>query len=61
MIISEFFTKNAWDKYRQLTGAQKTFIDHELDYLKFNQNRQKSKQVNAELDQVLVFEKMVQR
>lgn len=35
------FTKNAWDKYRQLTGSQKTFIDRELDDLKFNQNRQK--------------------
>ncbi|NRO50260.1 hypothetical protein [Lactobacillus helveticus] len=51
------FTKNAWDKYRQLTGSQKTFIDRELDDLKFNQNRQKSKMVNAELDQALVFEK----
>ena len=55
------FYKNAWDKYRQLTGSQKTFIDRELDDLKFNQNRQKSKMVNAELDQALVFEKMMQR
>ena len=51
------FTKNAWDKYWQLTGSQKTFTDRELDDLKFNQNRQKSKMVNAELDQALVFEK----
>ena len=27
------FTKNAWEKYQQLTGSQKTFIDRELDDL----------------------------
>ena len=51
------FTKNAWEKYQQLTESQKTFIDRELDDLKFKRNNQKSKMVNAELDQALVFEK----
>ena len=37
------FTKNAWEKYQQLTGSQKTFIDRELDDLKFKRNNQKSK------------------
>lgn len=51
------FTKDAWKKYQQLTGSQKTFIDRELDDLKFKRNNQKNKMINAELDQALVFEK----
>ncbi|EST03604.1 hypothetical protein CP352_00450 [Lactobacillus sp. UMNPBX1] len=55
MILS--FTKAAADKYHQLTSSQKTFIDRELDDLKFNQNSTINKKVNAELDQAIVFER----
>lgn len=51
------FTRDAWEKYQQLTGSQKTFIDRELDNLKFNQDNSKNKMVNAELDQAIIFEK----
>lgn len=54
--IALSFTQGAWKKYQQLTGSQKTFIDQELDDLKFERNRKKSKMVNAELDQALVYE-----
>lgn len=40
-----------------MTGSQKTFIDRELDNLKFNQDNSKNKMVNAELDQAIIFEK----
>lgn len=54
------FTKNAWDKYRQLTGSQKTFIDRELDDLKFNQNRQKKvNRLMQSLIRYLFLRKMV--
>lgn len=35
----------------------KTFIDRELDDLKFNQDTTINKKVNAELDQAIVFER----
>ena len=55
MILS--FTKAAADKYHQLTSSQKTFIDRELDDLKFNQNTIINKKVNAELDQAISYER----
>ena len=55
MILS--FTPEAAEKYHQLTSSQKTFIDRELDDLKFNQDTTINKEVNAELDQAIVFER----
>lgn len=51
------FTPEAAEKYHQLTSSQKTFIDRELDDLKFNQDTTINKKVNAELDQAIVFER----
>lgn len=52
-----YFTQQAKEKYRELTGSQRTFIDRELDDLKFGHDNSKDKMVNYELDQALVWEK----
>lgn len=51
-----YFTDAAWEKYKELTGSQRTFIDQELDDLKFGQNRTKSNLNNSELKQRIIFE-----
>lgn len=51
-----YYTQKSIDKYRNLTGSQRTFIDRELDDLKFGQNRTKSNLNNSELKQKIVFD-----
>lgn len=51
------FTKQAANKYHGLTSPQRTFIDREIDDLKFNQNTIINKKVNAELDQAISYER----
>ena len=51
------FTKQAANKYHGLTSSQRTFIDREIDDLKFNQNTIINKKVNAELDQAISYER----
>ena len=52
-----FFTEMATEKYKGLTGSQRTFIDRELDDLKFSRDNTASRRNNAELKQTIVFEK----
>ena len=52
-----FFTEMATEKYKWLTGSQRTFIDRELDDLKFSRDNTASRRNNAELKQTIVFEK----
>lgn len=52
-----YFTEQAKGKYQELTGSQRTFIDRELDDLKFGHDNAKDKMVNYELDQALVWER----
>lgn len=51
------FTKQAANKYHGLTSSRRTFIDREIDDLKFNQNTIINKKVNAELDQAISYER----
>lgn len=49
------FTENAKKHYEILTGSQKTFINRELDDLKLGKDSFKSREVNSELNQRIIY------